>query len=51
MIMSIYVLEVTTGQTQTPKQFIMPVVEKLIDRKIKKRILILKKNMGTRYKD
>lgn len=43
MIMSIYVLEVTTGQTQTPKQFIMPVVEKLIDRKIKKRILILKK--------
>ena len=28
MIMSIYVLEVTTGQTQTPKQFIMPVVEK-----------------------
>lgn len=42
-IMSTFILEAITGQTATPKQFILPVAEKLIDRKIKKRILILKK--------
>jgi len=37
-----FVLEVTTGQVEMPRQFILPVVEKLANRNIEKRILILK---------
>jgi len=37
-----FILEVTTGQAKVPKQHILPVVEKLANRKIEKRILILK---------
>ena len=37
-----FMLEVTTGQAKLPQQYILPVVEKLANRKTEKRILILK---------